>query len=52
MSIYIIRNERDEEVSAYTDKQRAENIAVELETATHHQYGVEELVMNDDRQAA
>ena len=48
MSIYIVRNERDEEVSAYTDKQRAESMAVELETATYHEHSVEELVMNEN----
>ena len=50
MSICIVRNERNEEVSAYTNKQRAESIAVELEAATFHQHSIEELAADDDRQ--
>jgi len=50
MSIYIVRNERNEEVSAYTNKQRAESIVVELEIATFHQHSIEELDVYDDRQ--
>ena len=47
MSIY---NERNQEVSAYTNKQRAESLAVELETTTSHQHSIEELVVEDDHQ--
>jgi hypothetical protein len=50
MSIYIVRNERNEEVSAYTNKQQAESLAVDLETATFHQHSIEELVVGDDCQ--
>ena len=49
MSIYIVRNERHEEVSAYTNRREAESIAVELEVATFHQHSIEELNV-DDRQ--
>ena len=52
MSIYLVINERNEEVSAYSNMQRAESTAIELETATEHQYHVEELFVNDDRQVA
>jgi hypothetical protein len=44
MTIYIIRNNRKEEVAAYTDKQRASLIAEELEDASLDRYYVEELI--------
>lgn len=42
MSIYIIKNEQNEEVSAYTDLHRAKDLAEQLESDTHH-YCIEEL---------
>lgn len=51
MSIYIVRNERNEEVSAYTNRQEAESLAVVLETATFHQHSIEELVVDDSPQS-
>ncbi|GEM_PF-2408528 len=43
MSIYILKNERNEEVSAYTDINRAKDVAKQLETVTTQHYSVEEL---------
>lgn len=46
MSIYLVKNERDEEVSAYTDPTKAEYLAEQLETATLQHYSVEELALD------
>ena len=46
MSIYIVKNERDEEVSAYTDLHRAERFAEELQYLDDGHYCVEELIYN------
>lgn len=43
MTIYIVRNERNEEVSAYTDLQRASYLAEELQDVTLRPHSVEEL---------
>lgn len=45
MTIYIVKNERNEEVAAYTSPQPAESIAEELRSATLQHYSVEELVV-------
>ncbi len=45
MTIYIVRNERDEEVAAYTSPKPAESIAAELQSATLQPYSVEKLVV-------
>ncbi len=46
MSIYIVKNERNEEVAAYTEPSPAEYIAEQLRTATLQPYTVEELVVD------
>ncbi len=46
MSLYLVKNERNEEVSAYTTPQRAERLAEQLETATFQRYVVEELIVD------
>lgn len=43
MAIYIVKNELDEEVSAYTHLQQAEDMAEQLRSATFQRYSVEEL---------
>jgi hypothetical protein len=43
MSIYIVKNERNVEVSAYTDLHRAEIFAEELQSLVNEHYRVEEL---------
>jgi hypothetical protein len=48
MNIYIVKNERDEEVAAYTDAQHAKLIAAEFELATLQRYRVEELLCELD----
>jgi hypothetical protein len=45
MSIFIVRNEFDEEVTAYTDHQQAEYLAEQLQADTRQQYRVEELIV-------
>jgi hypothetical protein len=44
MSIYIVKNERNEEISAYTDLQWAKSIAEQLQSTFSRHYSVEELV--------
>jgi hypothetical protein len=44
MTIHIVRNNRNEEVAAYTDKQYAILVAEELKNARQEDYRVEELV--------
>ncbi len=46
MSIYIVKNERNEEVAAYTEPKPAEYIAEQLQSATLQRYRVEELVVD------
>ncbi len=46
MTIYIVKNERDEEVAAYTNPQPAESIAEQLQAATLQRYCVEKLVVD------
>lgn len=46
MSIYIVKNERNEEVSAYTDLQRAKYFAEQLQSQFFQHYSVEELIHN------
>ncbi len=46
MSIYLVKNERNEEVAAFTDPQPAKSIAEELQSATFQLYHVEELVLD------
>ena len=46
MSIYIVKNERHEEVAAYTDPQPAKHIAEQLQSATLQHYSVEEVVVD------
>lgn len=46
MSIYIVKNERNEEVAAYTEPRSAEYVAEQLQSATLQQYTVEELVVD------
>lgn len=48
MNIYVVKNERNEEVAAYTDAQHAKKIAAEFEQATVHRYHVEELRCEDE----
>lgn len=43
MSIFIVKNERNEEISAYSNLQPAEDIAEQLRTATFQNYTVVEL---------
>jgi hypothetical protein len=43
MNIYIVKNERNEKVAAYTDAQHAKLIAVEFEQVTVQRHHVEEL---------
>lgn len=43
MTIYIVKNERDEEVAAYTNQQHARLIAEQFEEFTFRRYTVEEL---------
>lgn len=50
MSIYIVRNENHEEVSAYTDRQRANYMVDELQSATFRSFSVEEMVIEDGAQ--
>lgn len=44
MSIYVVKNERNEEVSSYTDRQRAKYFAEQLQFQFFQQYRVEELI--------
>lgn len=46
MSIYIVKNERNEEVSAYTDLHRAKFFAEQLQFLFARHYCVEELIHN------
>lgn len=46
MSIYIVKNEHNEEVSAYTNLHRAECFAEQLEYLDAGHYCVEELIHN------
>lgn len=46
MSIYLVKNELNEEVSAYTDLQRAKDLAEQLQSATFERYCVEEVVLD------
>ncbi len=46
MSIYLVKNERNEEVAAYTDPQPAVYVAEQLQSATLQHYRVEELVVD------
>lgn len=46
MSIYLVMNEIDEEVTAYTDLQQAEYLAEQLQADTRQQYHVEELIVD------
>lgn len=48
MSIYLVKNERNEEVIAYTDLQRAEYLAEQLQSATLKPYSVVELVVDGE----
>lgn len=41
--IYVVRNRHNEEVAAYTDPQKAQSIADELQSTTLQQFSVEEL---------
>lgn len=54
MTIYIVKNERNEEVAAFTDFQRAKYLAGQLQSMFAHHYKVEELVAskNQEDQAA
>ena len=45
MSIYIVKNERNEEMFAYTDLNWAKYIAEQLQSTFAHHYRVEELVL-------
>lgn len=45
MSIYIVKNEHNEEVSAYTDPQRAKDNAEQLQSIFSQPYSVEELIV-------
>lgn len=47
MSIYIVKNERNEEVTAYTDAERANYIAEQLESATLQSYSIEKVEVED-----
>ncbi len=47
MSIYIVKNERNDEVAAFTSPQQANFIADELQSATMQQYRVVEMVVDD-----
>lgn len=44
MTIYIVKNQHDEEISAYSQLAPAEEIAVQLREATFQNYTVEELL--------
>ncbi len=44
MSIYIVKNEQNEEISAYTSLQRAKFVADQLQSEFLHRYIVEELI--------
>ncbi|OIQ88231.1 hypothetical protein GALL_298830 [mine drainage metagenome] len=44
MSIYIVKNERNEEISAYTDLQWAKYMAEQLQSTFARHFSVEELV--------
>jgi hypothetical protein len=46
MSIYIVKNERNEEVSAYTDPQRAKDDAEQFQSLFSQQFSVEELILD------
>lgn len=48
MSIYLVKNERNEELIAYTDPQRAEYLAEQLQSATLKPYSVVELVVDGE----
>ncbi len=52
MIIYIVKNERDEEVAAYTDQQHARLFAEQFEEATFQQCNVEELVCDISTEGA
>lgn len=43
MNIYVVKNERNEEVAAYTDAQHAKRVAAEFEQATVRRHHVETL---------
>ena len=46
MSIYIVRNELNEEVSAYTDPQRAKDNAEQFQYIFDQHFSVEELIVD------
>ena len=46
MAIYIVKNELDAEVVAYTNRQQADHLAEYLQSATHERYTVEELLID------
>ncbi len=48
MNIYVVKNERDEEVAAYTDAQHAKQVAAEFELVTVQRYHVEMLACETD----
>lgn len=52
MIIYIVKNDRDEEVAAYTDQQHARVFVEQFEEATFRQYNVEELVCDISTEGA
>ena len=45
MTLYIIKNEQNEEISAYTNLQRAKYMSEELSILSYQIYRVEELVV-------
>jgi hypothetical protein len=45
MYIYIVKNERHEEVAAYTDPKKAEYLAERLQSATLMDYSIEVLLV-------
>lgn len=46
MSIYIVKNERNEEVSSYTDAQRAKDSAEQFQSIFSQEFSVEELIVD------
>jgi len=44
MTIYVVKNERNEEVSSYTDLKRAKYFAEQLQFLFFQHYRIEELV--------
>ena len=52
MLIYIVKNEQNEEISAYTSLQRAKFVADQLQSEFFHRYIVEELACAGNLEAS